>query len=135
MKYLIMLIGVIGLAAADILTGIIRAYLRNDISSSKLRSGGLNKLCELIVMMTACGIEICIGKLGQYVQSPLLAEITGTAASVLVFAYITVMELISVLENYAEISPDAVWVRGLIRRLRRLNRKENADVHTETDKT
>ena len=93
-----------------------------------MRKGGLNKLGEVIVMLTACGLEIGIERLGQYYRSPALAAISGTLAAGLVFAYILIMELISLLENYGEISPDAVWVRRLVKKLRSIEKKDG-DTH------
>lgn len=124
MKYIIMLTIIIGLAAADFLTGIIKAYIKHDLSSAKMRTGGLNKLCEIIVMTVACGLEIGIELLGHYYQAADLAAVSGTVAAGLVFCYIVVMELISILENYGEISPDAVWVRAIIKKLRSFQKKE-----------
>lgn len=124
MKYIIMITIIIGLACADFLTGIIKAYILHDLCSAKMRTGGLNKLCEVIVMSAACGLERGIELLGQYDETASLAAVTGTVAAGLVFAYITVMELISILENYGEISPDAVWVRGIIQKLRSFERKD-----------
>ena len=118
MKYIIMLSIVIGLAIVDFIFGIIKAYVKNDISSDKMRKGGLNKIAEIIIMATACGLEIGINMLGQYYQSPQLAKISGTVAAGIVFGYIVIMELVSVLENYGEISPDAAWVKRIIKRLR-----------------
>ena len=135
MKYIIMLAIVVGLAASDFITGLIKAYIKRDLSSSKMRTGGLNKLCEIVVMAVACGLEIGIDMLGRYYQMPELAGISGTVAAGLVFGYITIMELISILENYGEISPDAVWVRALIKKLRDFQKEEKRDVHTETHKT
>lgn len=125
MKYIIMLIIVLGLAIADFATGIIKAYVNHDLSSQKMRKGGLNKLAELVVMATACGLEIGIGKLGAYYKSAELADIAGTVAAGAVFTYIVLMELISILENYGEISPDAVWVRKITKKLRNFNRKDD----------
>ncbi len=125
MKYIIMLTVVILLAGADFLTGIIKAYLQNDLSSRKMRKGGLNKLAEIIVTATACGLEIGIDLLGAYYHTAELAGLSGAVAAGLVFAYIVLMELISILENYGIISPDAVWVRSLIRKLRSIERKED----------
>ena len=125
MKYIIMLIIVLGLAIADFATGIIKAYVNHDLSSQKMRKGGLNKLTELVVMATACGLEIGIGLLGRYYQTAELADIAGTVASGAVFTYIVIMELISILENYGEISPDAVWVRKITKKLRNFNRKDD----------
>lgn len=127
MKYIIMITIVIGLAAADFLTGIIKAYIAHDLSSQKMRTGGLNKVCEILVMAVACGLEIGIGMLGQYYQTPELAGIAGTVTAGAVFMYIVLMELVSILENYGEISPDAVWVRSLIHKLRNFQKGENED--------
>ena len=125
MKYIIMLIIVLGLAIADFATGIIKAYVHHDLSSQKMRKGGLNKLTELVVMATACGLEIGIGLLGRYYQTAELAGVAGTVASGAVFTYIVIMELISIFENYGEISPDAVWVRKITKKLRNFKDKED----------
>lgn len=124
MKYLIMITIILGLASADFLTGIIKAYILHDLCSAKMRTGGLNKLCEIIVMSVACGLERGIELLGHYYQAAALAAVTGTVAAGIVFAYIAVMELISIFENYGEISPDAVWVRDVIQKLRSFERKD-----------
>ena len=58
MKYIIMLMIVIGLALADFATGWIKAYCKGDVRSSKMRKGGLNKLAEIVVMGVAIGSEI-----------------------------------------------------------------------------
>ncbi|MBR4200963.1 MAG: phage holin family protein [Oscillospiraceae bacterium] len=135
MKYLIMLAVIIGLAAADFLTGIIKAYIANDLSSSQMRTGVLHKLAEIIIMTVACGLETGIEMLGRDLHSEMLAELAGNVAAGLIFAYIVLTEIISVLENYGEISPDAVWVRSIIRKLRSFRRKDDKNVHTETDET
>lgn len=118
MQYIIMLLIVIGLAVADYLTGIIKAYCKNDISSSKMRKGGLNKLGEIIVMTSACGLDIGINALGKYYEAAELSAIAGTVTAVLVFVYITIMEVVSIFENYAEINPDAQWALRIIRKLK-----------------
>lgn len=125
MQYLIMLAIVLGLAAADFATGMIKAYVTGQLNSTKMRRGGLNKIGELIVMATACGLETGINQLGQYYESPALADITGTAAAIAVFGYIVIMELISILENYAEINPDAAWIAKILKRLKNVNDKED----------
>lgn len=126
-KYIIMLTIVIGLAISDFLTGIIKAYVTNDLSSSKMRKGGLNKLAEIIVMATSCGVEIGLGMLGAYYQAEQLAAISGAVASGVVLGYIVIMELISILENYAEINPEAAWAGKIIKRLRNIKSKEEND--------
>ena len=127
MQYIIMLLIVIGLATADYLTGIIKAYCKNDICSSKMRKGGLNKLGEVIIMLTACGLDIGIHALGKYYQAVELSDIAGAITAVMVFAYITVMEIISIFENYAEINPEAKWALKFIRKLKLFKEEENSD--------
>lgn len=127
MQYIIMLLIVIGLAIADYLTGIIKAYCKNDICSSKMRKGGLNKLGEVIIMLTACGLDIGIHALGKYYQAVELSDIAGAVTAVMVFTYITVMEIISIFENYAEINPEAKWALKFIRKLKLFKEEENSD--------
>lgn len=118
MQYIIMLLIVIGLATADYLTGIIKAYCKNDICSSKMRKGGLNKLGEIIIMLTACGLDIGIHALGKYYQAVELSDIAGAVTAIMVFAYITIMEIVSIFENYAEINPEAKWALKFIKKLK-----------------
>lgn len=133
MKYIIMITIVIGLAAADFVTGIIKACVLHDLSSRKMRAGGLNKISEIIVMAVACGLEAGIQMLGEHYRSADAAAVSGAVAAGLVFAYIVIMELISILENYGTISPDAVWVRRLIQKLRSFQ-KEDDNVYSTADK-
>jgi len=124
MQYIIMLTVVLGLALADFVTGLIKGCINNDLNSTKMRKGGLNKLVELIVMATACGLEIGIRYLGNYYSATQLAGITGTITAIAVFVYIVLMETISILENYAEINSQATWVAKILKRLKNVNDKE-----------
>lgn len=126
MQYIIMITIVLGLALSDFITGIIKGYVTGQLSSAKMRRGGLNKVCELVVMATACGLEIGIRALGEYYSSDVLATITGAVTAIAVFVYIVIMELISILENYAEINPEAKWITGLLKKLKNVNDKEGA---------
>ena len=121
MQYIIMLTIVLGMAVTDFLTGIIKGYVNNDLSSAKMRKGGLNKIAEILVMACSCGLEIGIKKLGNYYSAESLAKIPGAVTAVLVFGYIVIMEIISILENYAEINREAAWVRSLLSRLKNVN--------------
>jgi len=126
MQYIIMLAIVLGLALSDFVTGIIKGYVTGQLSSAKMRRGGLNKVCELVVMSTACGLEVGIRALGDYYSSDALAAITGAVTAIVVFIYIVIMELISILENYAEIDPQSAgWIRKLLKRLKNVNDKED----------
>lgn len=124
MKYCIMLAIVVGLAIADFITGLIKACIKKDVSSQMMRTGGLHKIMEVIVMLTACGLEIGIGVLGHYYNEPRLAEITGIFASGAVFVWIVLMEITSILENYLESNPDAKWAAGLLKKLRVFHQNE-----------
>ena len=125
MKYLIMITIVIGLSAADFVTGLLKAYCKNDVASKAMRLGGIHKIAEVIVMGVACGLEIGLQMLGQFYSvgadgelAEKLAAVSGMVASLLVFLYIVVMELISILENYSEINPEEKWAVHLVKKLR-----------------
>lgn len=131
MQYIIMLTVVLGLAISDFITGIIKGYVKNDLNSTKMRKGGLNKVGELIVMATACGLEIGIRELGQYYSASELAKVTGAITAFAVFGYIVIMEIISILENYAEINSQAEWVVKILKRLKNVNNDEKEEKHDD----
>ena len=121
MKYIIMLTIVLGLALVDFIFGFLKGYVKHNINSQKMRQGGVNKLCEVIIMLTACGLEIGIQALGRYYASGSLETFTrimGVLAALAVCGYITVMEIVSILENYAEINKNAKWVKRVLRFLK-----------------
>ncbi|SDB08139.1 Phage-related holin (Lysis protein) [Ruminococcaceae bacterium FB2012] len=120
MKYIIMLLIVIGAAFTDFVTGFIKAYGKNEVSSRKMRIGGLNKLCEIIVTAASAGLGIGLEQLGRYYDSPQLTELAGSVTAFGTFFYITLMETVSVLENFAAIRPEAKKLKGLIRHLKLL---------------
>lgn len=124
MKYIIMLIIVIGLAISDFLTGFCKAYVLDKIESAKMRKGGVNKLCEIIVMATAIGLTVGFDFLGQYYDAAALTNIAGAVTAVGVFGYIVLMELVSILENYAAVNPEAVWIRPILKRLKNIETEE-----------
>ena len=131
MQYIIMLTVVLGLAISDFITGIIKGYVKNDLNSTKMRKGGLNKVGELIVMATACGLEIGIRELGQYYSASELAKVTGAITAFAVFGYIVIMEIISILENYAEINSQAEWVVKILKRLKNVNNDEKEEKNND----
>lgn len=130
MQYMIMILIVIGLAIADFATGYIKAYCTNTVNSQKMRQGGMNKLGELIVMLTACGLDIGIHALGQYYQAAQLADIAGVVTAATVFVYIVGMEVVSIFENYAAINPEAQWPKRFVQRLKVVQEDEKKQ-HTE----
>lgn len=121
MQYIIMLAIVVMLALADIITGFIKGYITDQPRSRKMRIGGLHKIAEIVVMATAIGLEIGIGKLGEYYDAVQLADIVGAFTAIAVFGFISVMEVISILENYAVINPDAAWVAKVIKSIKTQN--------------
>ena len=127
MQYIIMIAVVLGLALSDFVTGIIKGYVTNSLNSQKMRRGGVNKLGELVVMSTACGLEIGIKALGAYYESDVLASITGATAAIIIFGYIVIMELLSILENYAEINPEASWIASILKKLKNVNEEDKKD--------
>lgn len=135
MNYMIMMIIVIGLAIADILTGLLKAYATEGYSSKIMRKGGLNKLGEVIVMATAIGLEIGIHELGKFYDLEIFGGIAGTIAATSVFIYIVIMELISILENFAEANPDAPWARLLAKRLRTVEKRKENEIGVDEDST
>ena len=118
MNYIIMILIVIGLVLADYITGVIKAYCTATIESAKMRKGGLNKLCEIIVMAVAIGLDIGLGKLGAFYGHEELSGIAGVVTAVSVFVYIVAMELISILENYSAINTEARWARRFVKKLK-----------------
>lgn len=135
MNYMIMMIIVIGLAIADILTGLLKAYATEGYSSRIMRKGGLNKLGEVIVMATAIGLEIGIHKLGEFYDLEIFGGIAGAIAATSVFVYIVIMELISILENFAEANPDAPWARLLAKRLRTIEKSKENEIGVDEKTT
>ena len=113
-----MLIIVVGLAVADFATGIIKSYCNATIESAKMRKGGLNKICEIIVMSVAIGLDIGIDKLGQFYHHEELSGIAGVVTAIAVFVYIVAMETVSILENYSEINTEAKWAKKFIKKLK-----------------
>ena len=90
-----------------------------------MHTGGLNKLSEIIVMTISCGLDIGINALGKYYNAVELSEIAGNITAFMVFAYISVMEIVSIFENYAEINPDAQWTLKMVKRLKNFNNMED----------
>lgn len=134
MQYIIMIAIVLGLALVDFIFGFLKGYVKRNISSSKMRQGGVNKLCELLIMLTACGLEISIQALGKYYSSGSLETFTnimGVLAALAVCGYITLMEIVSILENYAEINRNAKWVKKVLKFLKVVESNEEDEDNDE----
>ncbi len=114
MKYIIMILIVVGLALSDFVTGFIKGCITDRPRSAKMRRGGLNKLLEITVMVTACGLEIGIEFLGAYYDVEQFSVFAGAATAISVFVYLVLMEVVSILENYAACNPNAKWTKRMI---------------------
>lgn len=124
MQYIIMFLIVIGLSTIDFLTGMIKAHVKNDYSSTVMRLGLYHKAMEWLVMLASIGLEIGLELLGAYYQVSELSDIAGLIAAVSVFIYILIMETISILENFSEVNPEATFARKLIKKLRKFSNDE-----------
>lgn len=117
-QYLIMFLIVLGLAFADFVTGYIKARYKGKVSSKALRRGGLHKLSELTVMAAAIGLTVGLDMLGQYYNDRQLTDLAGLFTALSVFVYIVIMEIVSILENFAAITPEAAWARNILKRMK-----------------
>jgi hypothetical protein len=64
--------------------------------------------------------------LGKYYDAAQLADIVGGFTAFAVFAFISVMEILSILENYVELNPDAAWAAKLIKSIKKKSYVENS---------
>lgn len=131
MQYIIMFLIVLGLAFADFVTGYIKARCKDEVSSKALRIGGLHKIAELTIMATAIGLTVGLDRLGRYYSDTRLTSLAGMFTALSVFVYIVVMELISITENFAEITPEAAWAKKIIKRLKKYERSEDNDKNAD----
>ena len=131
-QYILIFLIVLGLAAVDFATGIIKGIVKDGKPNSrKMRIGGLHKLSELLVMGAAIGLKIGLERLSVYhVEDPHLVMIACTFTVGGVFGYISLMEVISILENYSEINPDTKWAKKYLKVL-----KKEADENVEKTDT
>lgn len=116
-----MFIIVVGLSMSDIITGWIKAHVLEDYNSGIMRKGLYRKISEWLIMLTAIGFEVGMSFLGGYYRSELVADIAGTLAASVIFIYISIMEIISILENFGEINPEMAWIKPILKKLRNFN--------------
>lgn len=83
----------------DIISGVIKACVENDFSSSKMREGLMHKAGTLMVLLCAGLCDVCMSI--AKIELPYSVGIVDTFG-VLVIA----MEISSVLENCIAINPD-----------------------------
>lgn len=82
--------------AFDVLTGLITAFYHRNVNSTKLRKGLYHKLSEVLTVVGAVGIEYGMAYINLNIDIPIVKS---------VIAYISIMELISIMENLGELNP------------------------------
>lgn len=127
MQYIIMFLLVVGLSLSDILTGLIKAHTESDYHSGTMRKGMYRKVSEWLIMLTSIGLEIGLKMLGEYYHSEQLANFAGTVTAISIFVYISVMEIISILENFGEINPEMSWIKPFLKKLRKYTNDDDKE--------
>lgn len=80
----------------DIITGVIKAGYQGNIDSTKMRQGLYHKLSE-VVSVVGCGLlQLAL----RHYEFPIDIHIVQIVAG-----YVTLTEIISVIENIAEVNP------------------------------
>lgn len=84
----------------DVLIGVTNAYLKHELSSSKMREGLQHKIGEVFLMLLADGCYYSI------LVPPF--DSIGVPANVVnvVAVFLVVMELMSIIENICKLNPD-----------------------------
>ena len=75
MQYVIMLAIVLGLAVADFVTGIFKGYVTGQLSSSKMRKGGVIRYANSLSWLRLADLNLASGSSGNTMianYSPLL---------------------------------------------------------------
>lgn len=108
-----------GFILFDILTGLIKALYRNGVNSTYLRQGLYHKASEIIAVVGSGLLQYGIKYVNLGVDVPLLTVVS---------VYICVMELVSILENLAEVNPAlAKLFKPYLEKLKGKEGTENGD--------
>lgn len=85
--------------ALDVITGIIKAIKNKKFDSSKMRKGGINKICEILVLILGLLLKNAL----PYFKVTLNFDILFIISS-----YIFFMEIVSIIENIGEINENLI---------------------------
>lgn len=80
----------------DIVTGFVKALYKEGINSTYLRQGLFHKLSEVLAVVGSGLLEYGLGYVELGIDIPVLKVVA---------VYICTMELVSILENLAEVNP------------------------------
>ena len=118
----IAIISMIAFILLDVVSGLVSAYARHAISSQKLRTGLWHKIGYFFVVFCAIIIEWTMTKgLDLGFSLPLVVPIC---------VWVSLMEIVSILENAAQINPDLEKVPGF-ERLKEVAQKEAEEKEAE----
>ena len=81
----------------DVLTGVVEAFYKKCVNSSAIRRGLYHKLSEVMALIGAWGLEGLTQYFNLGVDLPLLNVVA---------IYISIMEIISIMENLCDINPE-----------------------------
>lgn len=74
----------------DVVTGVLQAFINGTFDSKKMRTGGLHKICLLVVLAFGVSLDYSQTLVELGFEFPCLKSIAG---------YITFMEILSCIEN------------------------------------
>lgn len=100
---------------ADLITGVINACLKKELSSRKLYSGVLRKLFVFLVIVLAVRVDVCIVEAtGNFIH------VGDTSIRIRTFfiLYFCLEEGVSLLENLTELGvPFPKWLKSLLKQV------------------
>lgn len=92
-----------GFIVFDIVSGVIGALVRGDFKSSVMREGGKHKLFLLLVLSFGVAMDVAQGYVDLETQLGFTVPVNAS-----ICAYVTVMELLSIVENIVLTYPNAL---------------------------
>lgn len=85
--------------ALDVITGIIKGIKNKKFDSSKIRKGGINKICEILVLILGLLLKNALPHFKVTLNFDILFIISS---------YIFFMEIVSIIENIGEINENLI---------------------------
>lgn len=80
----------------DVLTGFLKSMYKKKINSTILREGLFHKLSEVLAIVVSVALEYSADYLNIGAEIPVAGVVIG---------YISIMEIISIIENLCEVNP------------------------------
>ena len=87
----------------DVITGLLKGLAQHDLNSTALRRGLYHKASEILAMVLAIGLEYAALYIDLGLRVPFLTAVS---------CYITIAELVSILENLCAVNPGLRSVLG-----------------------